>query len=51
MNRVDNGAHPKTFLNNTVVIRQLVNFALTRRLIDRDPLAAGPEGPSAHISA
>jgi integrase len=31
-------AQPKTVLNETVVIRQIVNFALSRKLITTDPL-------------
>lgn len=31
-------AQPKTVLNETVIIRQIVNFALSRKLITTDPL-------------
>ena len=36
--RVDDQAAAKTIYTETVVIRQLVNFALTRKLITADPL-------------
>jgi integrase/recombinase XerD len=36
--RVDDGAAPKTHYTETVVVRQLVNFALTRDMIASDPL-------------
>lgn len=36
--RVEQGAAPKTVHNEVVVIRQLVNFALSRRLIGEDSL-------------
>jgi integrase len=32
------GAQPKTRYTEAVIIRQLVNFALTRNLVERDPL-------------
>jgi integrase len=37
--RVAAGAKPKTVLNETVIVRQIVNFSLSRKLIDDDPLA------------
>jgi len=37
--RVEAGAMPRTVLNETVIIRQLVNFAVARNLLNRDPLA------------
>jgi site-specific recombinase XerD len=37
--RVASGVAEKTLYCETVIIRQLVNFALKRRLIDEDPLA------------
>jgi site-specific recombinase XerD len=37
--RTESGAAAKTVYNETVIIRQLVNFARTRRLITTDPLA------------
>ncbi len=37
--RVAAGAKPKTVRNETVIIRQVVNFALSRKLIIEDPLA------------
>lgn len=36
--RVANGAAPKTVHADTVILRQLVNFARSRQLISRDPL-------------
>ena len=36
--RVAAGAKPKTLLNESVIIRQLVNFAIVRGLIATDPL-------------
>jgi len=36
--RVDAGRAPKTVYTETVIIRQLVNFAITRKKISRDPL-------------
>jgi integrase len=36
--RVANGAAPKTVHNDTVTLRQIVNFAISRGLIQRDPL-------------
>lgn|GEM_PF-840717 len=36
--RVDDGAAPKTHYTETVVVRQLFNFALTRDMIAGDPL-------------
>jgi integrase len=36
--RVKAGAAPKTVYNETVIVRQLVNFALSRGLIASDPL-------------
>jgi integrase len=36
--RVDAGAKPKTVLNESVILRQIVNFALQRELITADPL-------------
>jgi len=36
--RVTTGAAPKTVVNETVIIRQLVNFALARSMINSDPL-------------
>jgi integrase len=33
------GAQPKTVLNETVIVRQIINFSLSRKLIDNDPLA------------
>jgi integrase len=36
--RTDSQAAPKTVYNETVIIRQLVNFAKSRRLITTDPL-------------
>jgi integrase len=37
--RTDSGAAPKTIYNETMIIRQLVNFAKSRRLVANDPLA------------
>jgi hypothetical protein len=37
--RTDSGAAPKTIYNETMIIRQLVNFAKSRRLVVNDPLA------------
>jgi integrase len=37
--RTDSGAAPKTVYNETMIIRQLVNFAKSRRLVVNDPLA------------
>ena len=37
--RVAAGAKPKTVLNETVIVRQIVNFALSRKLVGDDPLA------------
>ncbi|MEX0702933.1 MAG: site-specific integrase [Planctomycetales bacterium] len=37
--RVAAGRRPKTVYNETMLIRQLVNFALTRKMIGTDPLA------------
>ena len=37
--RVAAAAMPKTVLNETVIVRQIVNFALSRKLITEDPLA------------
>jgi integrase len=37
--RVAAAAKPKTVLNETVIVRQIVNFALSRKLVDEDPLA------------
>jgi integrase len=36
--RVANGAEPMTVHTDTVILRQIVNFALARDLINRDPL-------------
>jgi site-specific recombinase XerD len=36
--RVDAGAAPKTIYTETVIVRQLVNFAISRGLIAEDPL-------------
>lgn len=36
--RVANGAAPKTVHNDSVTLRQIVNFAISRGLIHRDPL-------------
>jgi site-specific recombinase XerD len=36
--RVTAGAAPKTVYHDTIVVRQMVNFALSRRMIDDDPL-------------
>ena len=36
--RVDAGAAPKTVYNETVIIRQLINFALSRGSLSTDPL-------------
>jgi integrase len=36
--RAEAGAAPKTIYNETVIVRQLVNFALSRGLIAEDPL-------------
>jgi integrase len=37
--RTDSDAAPKTIYNETMIIRQLVNFAKSRRLVVNDPLA------------
>jgi integrase len=37
--RTDSEAAPKTIYNETMIIRQLVNFAKSRRLVANDPLA------------
>jgi integrase len=37
--RSESGAAPKTLYNDTLIIRQFVNFAKSRRLIATDPLA------------
>ena len=37
--RAKAGAKPKTVHGETVFLRQLVNFALTRKMVDADPLA------------
>jgi integrase len=36
--RAAEGAKPKTLLNETVILRQIVNFALERNIITADPL-------------
>jgi integrase len=37
--RTESGAAPKTIYNETMIIRQVVNFAKSRRLVLNDPLA------------
>jgi integrase len=37
--RTEEGSAPKTIFNETMIVRQLVNFAKSRRLLTSDPLA------------
>ena len=43
-------ASPKTVLNETVVIRQFVNFAISRNMIDTDPLHGTKETKKSKVN-